>query len=356
MATLYGSRYNEPWRGLPSELRKMICEEAVHYPEGIRGQLMKRNEFELPDSPARAGRDQYPYLLGPPLRPGVLRACKEAYCSAFPALYSNAFHLTGNSRQMLVVFQTCLPREGRLLIRQISIPEQAMTKMWNPRKYINRLVSFLLTDMLLDSVTMTSEQDGFPYYTWFLQLSSAVLHGRLAQLRITKTLQSHTKRFVDITAITALYEDTLDDHTTDDILDSLLAFELAADPTHTDETAEVVRFIIEKVVRQYQSLYPFQVFVDNSPSSSEDGGVIVVTELQSFETTEKKIRELAESVERGEAQQFGAEASDFPVAVPSLEHMISRAYRNLGRYWEAFMVPQTGFSRMDEHVSRICEE
>ena len=194
---LFGSQYDQPWRGLPAEIREQILINAFSFPNEITINATHGKDNKALTEDYSAHEHSIVSVLESML------ATREVHHVASRVLWENTFRLKGDCEDISRLLRFRLPAQQRLLLKHVHVDLSSETWMRvvlhaqqtrNSYLLIESTVRFMMSHMaiqtcqltLLEGSSETSPSD------WYICLGRAIIEGRHPYLRVhCKQLEPH---------------------------------------------------------------------------------------------------------------------------------------------------------------------
>lgn len=334
MPTLYGSRYDEPWRGLPGEIRNSIWRFCAHHEDPIT--LCK------PTSPRECGS---PLTCRLRLGLGAMRTCREASEMMSQALYTdNAFHFDAGGPDVLSFFQW-LPKATRLLMRDVRFSEMSIAVDNGANILASEdVLDMLLNHMSLSSVTIPIWEDyGMGLDDWYYKLIKAVTIGQIHKLRLHSCLSrpenaNHNclMELYHLMRAIAVYEECVGDKFPAEAQSSCWQMRFGDNPPKIERLKPIREHLVQ-LLWEYRRMYPFSVTFE--ASRPEMPGFVVAVQ-HDLPGAKARLAEM-EDLMRGSGDQSTEQEALYPLQLPGPEARLVFTRRNLA-FYEKFMLKIPG--------------
>lgn len=190
MATLPGSRYDEPWRGIPAEIRRTIWAYSVSLPGSTAIVTTKDTVCQGYDDYGQQLYDMYPMTcvnshrgLGS-INASLLRANREIHNEASHMLYSQLVFLLDDTCDNIIGFLNRLNPVDLRSIRYIHLSRSCTIHDDTTNHSYNDVARIMTERMELISVTFPIKSERKYYISWFKALAEGLFNGRLLELRL----------------------------------------------------------------------------------------------------------------------------------------------------------------------------
>lgn len=328
---IYNSRYHEPWRGLPGEVRNMIWELSACLPHQI---VFYRDDNILHNLLNTTSQRR---LATKQTLPTALRCSREAYEIGYLSLLrNNAFMFDAECVDVLSFLQA-LPKHHLCLMRAIRLSELTVESKIDPshEKNVSQFIDFMINHMSLQSVTIPIwKRYGRADDAWYERLGAAVYSGRLQELRFVHydpkigipLESSDFLTFRHCRMIVENYNSMVGDKTHEATWMTFRTIASFSDNPTMLKRLDVVKERFDSLLFQHRSFYPFRM----GPVKPEDGCCLVVMRYD-LDGAKSRLRECMEALADG--YDFDQEAEIIaPLKIMRFDERLKNAQESLARY------------------------
>lgn len=279
---LPGSHYDEPWRGIPYEIRQEIFRSCTSYPSGIT--LIPSQEWR--PNPNHEDKTWKPLQTQHHIETSILYTCKEAYVAASKTLYRNVFCLDANCEEIIHFLKLQISPERRRDMPELKITRKAVFEDTSGNSdHFEDMAKFITEQMCLDIFSMPVvswwARQEFPYIDQlFLLMCREVFSGKWSKLNMCyEENYEDAQKLLLNHALYWDYEQLNGDTCWDDmnrVSPDTISGPLFNPSIPWKERKRLLYTPRQRAIGIYRECYPFRLDL-RKPDQEEEGSIIVLS-------------------------------------------------------------------------------